>query len=852
MSNTNYLFNQMSITKDLLITGKTTITSTLTVLGLASMSSILSVVGATTFGSSVNITGLLNINTLSIGGSSTFNGITTVASSLNINGITTFNSNIQVGGNVTIDKQLRIASGLLVTGGGANITGDLVLSGNFIQYGSSVQLNITELTVDDTVIEIGKNNPNDLVPMGIYMHYNSGLHVGIVRKPTDDGFYLLSSQTDVSTPDYSKLNNLYIKNLHGSSAGLTDVSATTLDLSTSLTVPSGNITNLSSTTIYANNGTFAGELTVNSLNVITNGTIANITVSNLTIMSSATVKDLTVTGNLIASTLNVSGNATISSALVTYMFLESKLIIFGDLEVSGTITNTSLSTGSVNLESGLLVSGTVTIGSNLDVSGTVIVRSGLIITGDLTLHSNLSIQKDNAIYFGDNTSLGSWRIRLNSTTATFNNSTLSFFDMVLERTIQYDSTTYGWIPVQTYPGSSDSRIPNYDEGLTQFLDSTVPKPEGELRGYYVRNFGQNRYLLYIGTDISTTVNNSHTSYTGGYALRNCIGINIESVYDEYFNPLGNVGGYVPRAINMNVDGADITNTTFLTVIGGDSAFTTGGENGHNALSVNGSVYFGRFSGTNILRWRRINDPTTSSIVLEKSDGSVWTEALKFTKGVAGTYSEPRIFSPDVQGGPEDFVVNSNRRYSIFVNSTGGADGAVLFNKNNLSNNNIMAEVNGDLTVRPAKISFVDNVYSPTYEWVMEYETGTGDFIVKKVGTGIISRTNLPGTGSGTLVLGGESALGSRDYVIYANSSTNVLDTGKALFVNKFATGNTGFNTTNPETTLDINGYLKVEKRLYLGAYTANSWYFESSSGALSLYYLDNDELPVLSMSWSSP
>jgi hypothetical protein len=164
----------------------------------------------------------------------------------------------------------------------------------------------------------------------------------------------------------------------------------------------------------------------------------------------------------------------------------------------------------------------------------------------------------------------------------------------------------------------------------------------------------------------------------------------------------------------------------------------------------------------------------------------------------------------------------------------------------------MCEINGDMTVRPAVISFVDNLYTPSWEWIMKYDESSGDMIIKKVGVGNITTMGIPGSGSGALTLASETAISARDFVIYANNSAGELDTGRPLFLTKFATGYTGLNTANPETAVDVNGNLRVERRLYFGAYTANVWYFEASAGDLSLYYLDNAKQPQLAMSWQSP
>jgi hypothetical protein len=166
----------------------------------------------------------------------------------------------------------------------------------------------------------------------------------------------------------------------------------------------------------------------------------------------------------------------------------------------------------------------------------------------------------------------------------------------------------------------------------------------------------------------------------------------------------------------------------------------------------------------------------------------------------------------------------------------------MINKNNLSNPANVFEIYGELTLRRPIISFVDNYSSPTWEWTVQYEATTGDFIISKTGSGVSNRFSLVGTPSGSIPTAAQDGTvdTTNDFILNSNNNSNVIDSGTTIFYVQNASNNVGINTTNPETTLDVNGYLRVEKYLFLGAFVPNTWFFEESATQLKLRYLDND------------
>ena len=80
---------------------------------------------------------------------------------------------------------------------GGTITGDLTVSGNLVITGDTTTLNVTSLSVSDTLIQLGKENQTDLLDIGFIGHYANtpNNHTGLIRKFTDGKYYLFDSYT---------------------------------------------------------------------------------------------------------------------------------------------------------------------------------------------------------------------------------------------------------------------------------------------------------------------------------------------------------------------------------------------------------------------------------------------------------------------------------------------------------------------------------------------------------------------------------------------------------------------------------------------------------------------------------
>lgn len=75
------------------------------------------------------------------------------------------------------------------------IDGDIIISGNLSVLGAVTKYDVTNLTVEDSMIALAANNTSDAVDIGFYGHYNDGAnrHAGLMRHAGDGYFYLFDN-----------------------------------------------------------------------------------------------------------------------------------------------------------------------------------------------------------------------------------------------------------------------------------------------------------------------------------------------------------------------------------------------------------------------------------------------------------------------------------------------------------------------------------------------------------------------------------------------------------------------------------------------------------------------------------
>ena len=145
---------------------------------------------------------------------------------------------------------------------GGTITGDLTVSGNLIITGNTTTLNVTSLTVTDSLIQLGVQNQTDALDIGFIGHYSNtpNNHTGFIRHAADGKYYLFDNLFDNAEPT----NVIDVAN--------TRVATLSANLVTNVITLRGlDPLDYSNTKLSLSGGTVAGNITVNS--VITNNSI---------------------------------------------------------------------------------------------------------------------------------------------------------------------------------------------------------------------------------------------------------------------------------------------------------------------------------------------------------------------------------------------------------------------------------------------------------------------------------------------------------------------------------------------------------------------------------------------------
>jgi hypothetical protein len=99
---------------------------------------------------------------------------------------------------------------------GGTITGDLTVTGNLVISGTTTTLNVTSLSVSDTLIQLGKENQTDLLDIGFIGHYANtpNNHTGLIRKFSDGKYYLFDNlQTNIEPTNIIDIANTRVATL---------------------------------------------------------------------------------------------------------------------------------------------------------------------------------------------------------------------------------------------------------------------------------------------------------------------------------------------------------------------------------------------------------------------------------------------------------------------------------------------------------------------------------------------------------------------------------------------------------------------------------------------------------------
>jgi len=136
------------------------------------------------------------------------------------------------------------------------IDGSITITGNLIVTGNTTTVDVTTLSVEDSLIALARNNITDAVDIGFYGHYNdtANRHAGIMRHAGDKQFYVFDNYDQeptantINPADASFRLATLNTNLTANIANATVATIGTLTLTNDLTVPNGG-TGASSFTI---------------------------------------------------------------------------------------------------------------------------------------------------------------------------------------------------------------------------------------------------------------------------------------------------------------------------------------------------------------------------------------------------------------------------------------------------------------------------------------------------------------------------------------------------------------------------------------------------------------------------
>ena len=289
-------------------------------------------------------------------------------------------------------------------------TSEVEISGNLTIAGTLTNVNTTNLQVDDSLIQLGRdNNSSDVVDIGFVGLYDAGgtdKYAGLFRDANDSGKFKLfiDSQEDLSTTNTINTSATgytvatLVANLEAATVNIDggNIDGTTIATS-DITVGTGKTLNVSGGTLTLANDQISGDAinggTIGSVTIsqlagaldANNQAITNVNIDSGTIdgITTLTVDNITVNGSDIN---NSTGNFTFSHSGTEKLRITSDKVMFSadakvdagntrDLGTSGTRWKDLYLQGNADVAGNGLFGGTITIGSVSD-NGDALITNG--------------------------------------------------------------------------------------------------------------------------------------------------------------------------------------------------------------------------------------------------------------------------------------------------------------------------------------------------------------------------------------------------------------------------------------------------------------------------------------------
>jgi len=273
------------------------------------------------------------------------------------------------------------------------VDGDVEISGNLIVLGTQTTVNVSTLTVDDSLIALARNNTTDAVDVGFYGHYDDGTpkHAGVFRHAGDQEFYVFDNYTAEPTANTINpaSNNFRVATLNANlkaqfanvatlnvgTVNISNANLSSLLLGTALTVPNGGTgaTSFNNGSILVGSGT--GALT----------TLANSTFTpSGTGSSNSTITSVTVDayGRFTAATFQSISDLSVSQGGTGTNTFTAGQILVGDgsnsIKQIANVTAVSATVGSANTVNSFTtdVYGRVTAFTQQKISGLQVDQGG--------------------------------------------------------------------------------------------------------------------------------------------------------------------------------------------------------------------------------------------------------------------------------------------------------------------------------------------------------------------------------------------------------------------------------------------------------------------------------------------